>query len=396
MLGAFAALTSCLCLRIPSVSMRLLAVGTSPFIAATISSFVLAFAATRPGWKRLSILAVAGTAFYALYVHAGGAVGVFVAGPVMAWGAVTGLLAFPWLAVLAFRPQFPGRLVALRQLAFLVGLAGFLVISGKFLHLLPRLYPNVYDPQLYLLDNSIIPHVSFQVGVWLRDSTPIRNCSFIAYFWLPLFVVLLQVLEKPTEHRILSVNAWRFLFIGIGGALLYNLYPACGPIYLFPSQFPSTAPDPKSLALATVAIPFAARNAIPSLHMAWALGLLIGAWTLGWWQRVVFLCVAVFTVLATMGQGEHYLVDLIVAVPFAYAVHYSVRWYFEAGDEARMAALWSAAGLWVLTLAWFAALRYGLRPLVEVHGLSVAFSIATLALTAFAVFANAPRPSRRR
>jgi hypothetical protein len=66
----------------------------------------------------------------------------------------------------------------------------------------------------------------------------------------------------------------------------------------------------------------------------------------------------VFTIFATMGIGEHYSIDLVVAFPFAVFLQgvcaLGLRW----NDRARVAAV--VYGL-LLTLGWIGALRFALR-----------------------------------
>jgi hypothetical protein len=70
------------------------------------------------------------------------------------------------------------------------------------------------------------------------------------------------------------------------------------------------------------------------------------------------LAFVAFTVLATLGTGEHWFVDLVVAFPFALLIQticaYPVSWK----DSRRVAAFFF--GL-LGTGTWFAALRYAER-----------------------------------
>jgi hypothetical protein len=75
---------------------------------------------------------------------------------------------------------------------------------------------------------------------------------------------------------------------------LYIAFPACGPRW---------ALDPS-----------APRNCIPSLHLTWAL---IFVYVSSPRFRWLFAIFAVLTAIATLTTGEHYLIDLIVAVPFS-------------------------------------------------------------------------------
>jgi hypothetical protein len=66
----------------------------------------------------------------------------------------------------------------------------------------------------------------------------------------------------------------------------------------------------------------------------------------------------VFTVFATLGTGEHYFVDLIVAFPFALFMQALCATALPWSDKRRQLAL--LFGLFTV-LGWFLALRFGLR-----------------------------------
>jgi hypothetical protein len=132
------------------------------------------------------------------------------------------------------------------------------------------------------------------------------------------------------------------------------MIPVCGPRFAFP-DFPSepaalNAGDLRLLALPTNV----ERNGVPSLHFAWAL--------LVWWNlrrrsksyRLFTGGFLAATGVATLGTGEHYLVDLIVAVPFALAL----QALFIAPPTVSRERRWVAVAIGVgLTLAWVLALR---------------------------------------
>jgi len=110
-----------------------------------------------------------------------------------------------------------------------------------------------------------------------------------------------------------------FMIAAVGGFVLYNLFPAVGPIHVFGKQFPNLPPPAGPAPFHLVAIESAPRNAMPSVHIAMALLILWNS-RLGprVWRMVAAMLLGV-TVLATLGFGEHYLVDLFVAVPFTLA-----------------------------------------------------------------------------
>jgi len=131
-------------------------------------------------------------------------------------------------------------------------------------------------------------------------------------------------------------KAWRVFAVlslpVILGPLCYTLLPACGPIYFlgvdcYTGQSAATCANVTFTALAQHRLDgIYPRNAMPSLHLAWAL--------LIWWSsrdmkvaRRFALAFVYATAVATMALGEHYLVDLVGAFPFALAV-----WSLCMGD----------------------------------------------------------------
>jgi hypothetical protein len=97
------------------------------------------------------------------------------------------------------------------------------------------------------------------------------------------------------------------------------------------------------------------QNAIPSLHMAWVLLAWWYARGLSAWERGIALIFVVFTAFRTLGTGEHYFVDLVVAYPFGVMIQalcaFPLRWM----QRERVPGL--LYGL-LTTLAWFVALVY--------------------------------------
>jgi membrane-associated phospholipid phosphatase len=120
---------------------------------------------------------------------------------------------------------------------------------------------------------------------------------------------------------------------------IYILFPVCDPRFAlagFPFNNPVIA-TPHPLAIN------AAPNGVPSVHTSSAFLILwfLKDWRLGQWFGWAFLCL---TILATLGLGEHYALDLILAIPYAWAIEQFSRivFYSEASIEERVGA--SAAG----------------------------------------------------
>jgi hypothetical protein len=138
------------------------------------------------------------------------------------------------------------------------------------------------------------------------------------------------------------------------------LFPACGPHALFQNGFPFH-PFPIEQASRLLLEPIAVagpRNAIPSLHMGWAL--------LAWWysrglsatERGLALAFLAVTTFATLGTGEHWFVDLIVAFPFALMIQGLCSYNLSWKDSQRLGAF--AFGLFA-TLGLLGMLRYGAK-----------------------------------
>jgi PAP2 superfamily len=98
------------------------------------------------------------------------------------------------------------------------------------------------------------------------------------------------------------------------------------------------------------------RNAMPSLHMSWTLLAWWYSRGLSWSERLVAGAFLAWTVAATLGTGEHWVADLIVAFPFALMIQALCSREVAWRDTRRLAAL--AVGV-AGTAGWFIALRYG-------------------------------------
>ena len=192
----------------------------------------------------------------------------------------------------------------------------FTLEVAMFLEFISRFHPLTNDGIALLADRSFGSDISFDVGrLFLAHPVLAAICTAIYLAPPPalIFVYALQVKRRP--HPPIDVITLLLLSGGIGYAL-YFLFPVSGPKFAF-AGFPHSAP---AIAAAPLAVPPAPRNAVPSLHMASALM----AWT--WarrygraasWTAFIFV---LGTFLATMGLGEHYFFDLVVAMPFTIAV----------------------------------------------------------------------------
>jgi hypothetical protein len=235
-----------------------------------------------------------------------------------------------------------------------VALPLFAIVSVAALPLTQRAYPVTFDRFLYAFDGSLGLQPSFVLGRLLAHLVWLRALAKLAYEQVPVAAAILYASTMGTGQR-RKPN----LFLvcgaaGVVGCLLYGLVPGAGPRYLFPSRFPDSAAPLAGLALLPVGLPAGIpRNAIPSLHMAWAV--------LMWWNarqsaillRAGYGLILVLTVLCTLGSGEHYMIDLVVALPFALAVQ--AAFSVPARELPRSLPFWVGS---VATLAWLGFLRF--------------------------------------
>ena len=116
---------------------------------------------------------------------------------------------------------------------------------------------------------------------------------------------------------------------------------------------------------------------MPSLHLAWTLLAWWYSKGLSWIERLVAFAFLALTVVATLGTGEHWFVDLIVAFPFALMIQAICAYHLSWKDPERKTALFLGLGG---TLGWMAALRYGTELFWTSLIVPWALSAATIAL----------------
>jgi hypothetical protein len=216
-------------------------------------------------------------------------------------------------------------------------------------HPLPSL-----DRVLYAIDESLGWQASFAAGALFHRVPALAIASEAVYQWLPVWLGWMFV-RLPREVPRLRVT-WAAAAAGAGaiGYLAYRWCPAAGPKYAFPELYPSVLPNIGPGWAQPVEMTTSLLNAFPSLHTAWALLLLLWAPALRTTtERVLVVVVSTVTVLATLGLGEHYVIDLVGAVPFAAAIE-SLCTMTSRNWRSRLA---TAALDTAIFLCWIAGIR---------------------------------------
>jgi hypothetical protein len=260
------------------------------------------------------------------------------------------------------------------------------VLLGYFgstpLAIIDRLHPRTLDLYLCSFDQSLGLQLSLIVGRVVLPSPLLTRTALVGYCVLPIAIMFAYGQLLPRQ-RSLAMAAFLASIVAAPAAFVsYNLIPACGPVYLLGSRFP-LAPLPTAqlthwpLEAVSVSGP---RNAFPSLHLGWALLLWWYAERLSLPAKIILAVFLAGTVFATLGLGEHYFVDLVVAFPFALTIQAACALNVPLSNKRRSAPL--VAGL-VLMLGWVVLLKWGL-PLVWINPtIPWLLVVATIGLTLF-------------
>jgi PAP2 superfamily len=275
-----------------------------------------------------------------------------------------------------------------RRLILLALIPGILILASNhfagYLHKWTEsAHPKTLDLYLYSFDASMHLPIAFLAGQAFAKWKLLGDLSFVFYVGLPftLAVVYAGQAVRLRERAIPIFVA--FLIAGPIGGIFYNLFPALGPVHLFAERFPwqpLTTDQARRLLLEPVPLS-GLRNAIPSLHMGWTLMAWWYSRGLSIWERgLAFLFVAL-TIFATMGTGEHYLVDLVVAFPFVLFLQALCAVSLDWNDSRRLVPF--LFGL-IAPLVWLWALRFQPHVFWYSPVIPWACCVATIAVTEWA------------
>lgn len=347
----------------------------------TLSAFFFVLHAfSRPGWRELAIVAAAGTVFsvYWLSLLPYNGVPAFrtwyhVAVP----GAGLGIASLVVLARRAYGITGPASELARTLLAACGFIALFSAFTSPYLAVSAALHPATFDTVAYHFDGTLGFQPSITVallaGEWPWLMEVLTTAYNVSVYGVPALYALQLTRARPAPASLLLV--WT---VGTALAFLaYHLYPVSGPQYVFGNLFPAFMPPDDQVPLATVVVGPAARNGVPSMHFGWTLAVWINATLLNMpMMRAVSAVLMGLTGLATLALGEHYLVDLVVAVPFMLAIQGLCTQGLPWSNRARRDAVVVGAALF---FAWVLMLRFGIELFLSVPGFSWLAIIATLA-----------------
>ncbi len=278
-----------------------------------------------------------------------------------AWQArATGQRAPAWTAALVW--------LTLAVVGLVVGTAAMLRLNGALL-------PLTFDYHLYKIDTAFGGAARWAAQWVGRDETRALSLfthqvyGVLGFLLFPLLALLVR------EDKVRSLHGWRTLFIPyVVGTLCYLWLPATGPLNAI-GGYPVDAVAPQELQALLVSVIPAPRNAMPSLHLSSAIWILMIAAALRRkWVFTLSVLFALGTAWATLALGEHYVIDLVVAMPFAPVLGLLLlnapRW--RVAPRWAHGLQWAAGGSFVL---WMLLLRL-MPEWLQLHpGFVQAFSV---------------------
>ena len=174
-------------------------------------------------------------------------------------------------------------------IAYCLFIAAGVLLQG----FIARHVSKTIDPELLHLDRALGLDTLQLIGNFVHRSWPMPFLILL-YVALPVMIASAWIAEQDIVARRAVVLSGMLCFV------FYAIFPAVGP-----NHFNWMAGRPES---------FAPRNCIPSMHVSWAL---LIAWNARSRRlRVILWSYAGLVALATLAVGEHYLIDLLAAVPY--------------------------------------------------------------------------------
>jgi len=221
-------------------------------------------------------------------------------------------------------------LVLISLMSILVSIPLTLALAG-----LAKFEPYRYDLYMAVIDRTF-GYPNFLIGEYLSHhvlEASVVYTAYAAFYFVALLTISAYLWLRPMRDMWLVVRT--FLINFCLSIPFYGLIPVSGPRYAF-RGFPQL---PEQFTLSTITLK-AAPNGMPSIHTSTALLVVWFTWRWKWWGRTAGLAFLALTIIATLGTGEHYLIDLIAAVPYtALILRLGIGAGFGVKDEAEQSSL---------------------------------------------------------
>ncbi len=352
------------------------AIGESPYFAFALAGSFVIYMASRPTRIQIAVTIFVGILLRFIYEA--------VIGVKDYWGSelicTVGFIGTTSLIMLARKAIQNKQLSEFVIAAFLPLMA---IIVALILPITSSLSPMTFDAHLLAVDETLGFQPSFLLGRLFSEYPhwPLWELTSTVYYASPFAIALLcaaHVTENFSEVRRLFTL---FAAVNLVGFCIYVVCPATGPIYAFSKWFPLMSPHLSDIQLSPLAVPSSPRNAIPSLHLSWALLIF---WNTAGMRKTIRIAAGLFlggTVFATLSLGEHYLIDLIVAVPFSLIFQAAFTNFGHENIKWRNYAVLGGAGI---VAGWIIMIRFCILSLVTWPAATRFFLIFTLGASVLA------------
>lgn len=265
-----------------------------------------------------------------------------------------------------------GRERARGEFGLDVSLVGSFALLPFFAALTAALRPLTLDAYAYAIDEAFgFQPSALAAGLFAGDGS--RAALGFVYALAPLAIALVHVARRRADARDLGDLPRTILALTLGGFALHHLVPLVGPANAF-ARFPEM---PAVVWPGTMMAPPLPRVGLPSLPMAWALAITWRSRGLGPKVRGFALGWLALTIVASLGLGANYLVDLVVTVPFTALVVVLCRPRPDALSARELGAL---ALLALIVGAWVLAFHRGGELLAGHRALPLVAMALTVAL----------------
>ena len=225
------------------------------------------------------------------------------------------------MLVMAWQGRRPG---GKERLLVVLMFATYLAIRLSYLPLTYMMRRDTFDLYTFAFDSSLgfnIAGFLFFLSHRIHLVGALLNAVYVFVLMLPLSLYAAQSYRRdPQVAPMLRV----FIMATMLGFLCYLVFPVSGPLYFLGSG----EIDRALLTGAPHVVEFHAslRNGMPSVHFGIALLMLLNVPRSLRSVRLAFVIYCGLTAMATMGNGEHYLSDLLAALPFVCAVQNFSLW----------------------------------------------------------------------
>lgn len=293
-------------------------------------------------------------------------------------GLGTGVMALAGRVALWLRSEKEERDEHEVLLADMVIFGLFPLYSAPLLELTALVRPQVLDGFLARSDLGYGFEPSRVLARFFRETPGLASFEHGVYVSLLAMVLVVHSVRQRRFPGESGSTLLAFVLVGAVGYALYFVFPVAGPRYVlggFPDGQGAASLEPRWMLAPPVA-----RNCMPSLHAAWALLLVLRSRGLQVWFRAGAAVFAGLTLLATVGLGYHYLVDLVVSVPFVVtldALATPARAEERARHRLRLGIGAALVGCWLLLL------RHGSSALENHAALTWLLSLGTIAASVF-------------